>query len=294
MAAKKQWTKKDSMDAGLSLLGYGAGAALAYALFKPKDKPSPIAPGTGTAGFGAAPKGFFPTRRDIAATLQRVGRDLGDYFNQASRLAGVPAWLIQAIVANEIGFAKYTTVNPAVKATGPGQITPPTAFAVYYIASVWGLITPEMDALFARKLGSQYGTFKAIAMQGRASASLIAPKLLDLEFNVAMSGLLLRCLTHLFNDGSNANAGRVVLGYNRGIDWSLNALRRPMGISRAKLISLASKPGWRMPARLNITPQETQLQAPGPEGRNYVANHLAPGGYFETAVKLGLAPSASV
>jgi hypothetical protein len=280
---KKKPTKKDYAWGGIGLLGYAAGGAAAWWLLTRKSATS--AP---LKGLGAAPPLSAPVKpqAEIASALRRTGSDLSRFFAQASSLTGVPDWLIHMIVANEIGHAPYTRVNPAVGATGPGQITPPTAFATYYIASEWGLITPGMDALLARKLGRNFAAFKQTALKGAASAPMVANLLKDPEFNIAIVGLLLACLTHLFTDGTNADPARVVLGYNRGIDWSLQSVRKELDISRAALIKRVARADWRFPAQLRRSVADSLSLAPGKEARHYIINHLAPGGYLQQVQQL--------
>ena len=195
----------------------------------------------------------------VSGSIDRIVGSLSSTIAQASALTGTPSKYIVAIAAYEIGFRPFSFINPAVKATGVMQITPPTMFDVYYFADKFKLVKPELTAFLRRKMtASDYSRFISLAKNRQANEALALRYLKDAEFNVVLGALLLRVLMYWFTENGQINLARLVVGYNRGVEWARKNLLAKVGISAEQL----------------------QREVPG-EAKKYIANQLGRNGYME-------------
>ena len=246
--------KKDTLFIG-GLLTIGAWALL--------RKPVPVVSGLGEAE-GLVSKIPY---EEVVGTIRRIARDLYGQITRATELTGTPSWVINAISAHEIRWKPYTFINPAVKATGPMQMTPPTMFDTYYFALKWKLVSPQLEGYMRTTLGAKYDKFVSLA-KDRQSDKSFAKFLLNPQFNIVMGALLLRCLMVLFSENGIVNQAKLALGYNRGIGYATKKLvgADTRGISAGGLLA----------------------KAPGPEARAYINDMVGAGGFFEQVRSSGI------
>ncbi|MBO0935088.1 hypothetical protein J2I47_00880 [Fibrella sp. HMF5335] len=268
----------------------------------PANTPTNLAdPGIGS--IGATPTllskevTFSPTlpQNEIIGSIHRLWSDLEPVIKAAASRTNVPPWLITVIAAHEIKFSPYGKANTKRPyATGAAQITPLTFYDIFYIATTWGLVTPAFTAYMQQRMGSFWPRYKQLAMNRQAEPRPypMAIKLLrDPELNLTMAGLHLACLIR-FTSGAQpglpVDLPRLVLGYNKGIAWTMTQIAGYMGKKQDFLIREVAKPTWVFPKAFTLSAPALRAIQSVPEARSYIADHLAPGGYFQQAAALGL------
>jgi hypothetical protein len=237
----------------------------------------------------------------ITGSISRLYNQLRNAVLQAARLTNVPYWLITVICAKEIQFKAFTfSNNSRPYATGVGQFTPLTFYDVYFLADTWGLITPNLKAFLAAKMGSYWPVYLRLAMQRQAEPAPYpnAIRLLrDPEINLVMCGIHLACLLRLMGGaqpGTPVNLPRLVLGYNRGVAEMLRQIAQALRTDRNKLVRVVARPDWVFPPQMAVSAAVLSAQQRVDEARKYILDHLAPGGYFDIAERLGLKPPAAM
>lgn len=201
---------------------------------------------------------------EILTAARRIMGELGRSVEQASRLTGVPRWLILSIAAYEIRLFPFSKVNPAVGATGVMQITPITGVDALYFADKYHLLNGEATAILQRFVGPKNWPvlLKAARDRSAAGAKFLKEPLKQPEFNILLGSMILKAglIQHANTDGS-PNLAKVVLQYNQGFSFG------------RKLAA---------PGLLNASDELIEARAPSTEGRLYVANMMATGGVIAT------------